>query len=157
MIVQACPGCHGKYPTGNGPTHDYMLSSPGCWSAYGALLEREYADPTLFARCHRLTVDAYALQHPGRIDERRAVRSVWLHFLSLHVIFARGASHQVANRLLRDTTARALPERPAAPDFAMTLADFTFADHAADVEGWSRSSYSSWAPLLAREADLLLG
>jgi hypothetical protein len=63
-----------------------MLGSPGCWAAYGRVLEREYSDPVLFGAAHRLTVDAYALQHPGDPRERRAVQSFWLHGASLWLV-----------------------------------------------------------------------
>ena len=87
--MERCFGCGGLFPAADGPTHAYMLSSAGCWAAYGKVLVREYADPLLFAASHRLTVDAYAVQHPGNADDRRAVQSVWLHFAALDAIFQR--------------------------------------------------------------------
>jgi hypothetical protein len=41
---------------------------------YGEMLAREYGDPAYF-RVHQLTVDTYAVQHPGP-RERRAIQSV---------------------------------------------------------------------------------
>lgn len=51
-----CIGCQAEFAHIDGPTHEYMLSSPGCWAAYGEVLAREYSDNRL-ARLHRLTVD----------------------------------------------------------------------------------------------------
>src|ERR1700688_1721358 len=59
-----CIGCQAEFARIDGPTHEYVLSSPGCWAAYGEVLAREYRDYRL-ARLHRLTVDTYAVQHPG--------------------------------------------------------------------------------------------
>jgi len=59
----------------DGPAHAYMLSSPGCWAAYGELLAREYSD-SAYRRLHRLSVDAYALQHPG-IDTPQSPQLPW--------------------------------------------------------------------------------
>jgi len=55
----------GLLPQMEGPTHRYMESSPGCWYAHGEVLSREYSDQA-FRPAHRLTVDSYAVPHPGR-------------------------------------------------------------------------------------------
>ena len=62
--MSACPQCGVDLPDEDGPTHRYLGASPACWAAYCQALEREYADPAFFKN-HRMTVDAYALQHPG--------------------------------------------------------------------------------------------
>ena len=82
-MEQPCFSCGGCFERHEGPTHKYMLSSPGCWKAYGELLAREYGNPLLFGAVHRLTVDAYALQHPGNPSDRRATQSVWIHYVAL--------------------------------------------------------------------------
>ena len=78
-MSEKCFACGGSFEPVEGPTHKYMLSSSGCWKAYGELLAREYENPMLFGAVHRLTVDAYALQHPGDPSDRRARQSVWVH------------------------------------------------------------------------------
>lgn len=79
--LERCPGCGGLFTPVNGPTHRYMISSPGCWERYGELLAREYSDPALMVT-HRLSVDTYAVQHPGDLS-RRAIQSVGLHLARL--------------------------------------------------------------------------
>ena len=69
-----CLSCGGVFPDIDGPVHRYMKSSPGCWAVYGEVLAREYEDPYFF-EVHRLTVDAYAVQHPGSTD-RQSIQSV---------------------------------------------------------------------------------
>jgi Family of unknown function (DUF5946) len=41
-----CLGCGALVPDsdGPGPTHAYMLASPGCWALYGEVSSREYSD-----------------------------------------------------------------------------------------------------------------
>ena len=85
--LQECFGCGGLFPEMSGTTHKYMPSTAGCWSSYGDLLAREYENPVLFGAVHRLTVDAYALQHPGDTKDRRAIQSVWVHYAALHLAF----------------------------------------------------------------------
>lgn len=76
---EPCFSCGALVPKTEGPTHDYMLSLPGCWAVYGEVLAREYERPSYMVN-HRLTVDAYAVQHPGE-PTRAATRSVWLHLV----------------------------------------------------------------------------
>lgn len=136
-----------------GPTHPYMLSSPACWDAYGEVLAREYQDPALFAACHRLTVDAYALQHPGDPDDRRAARSVALHFASLYAINEQGRGFDEATVLLkRKVTHDFAPLPNINLIWTVTIADVrasSLAEHAGQVERWARCVYHGWAPLLA--------
>ena len=66
----------------DGPTHNYMLSSPACFAAYTEVLAFEYSDPLLM-RTHRLTIDAFAIQHPGDAISRQAIPSVGLDLARL--------------------------------------------------------------------------
>ncbi|MEP9360880.1 DUF5946 family protein [Sphingomonas sp. KR3-1] len=157
MSETACCGCGGRFPDIAGPTHPYMLSSPGCWAAYGEVLAREYADPALFAACHRLTVDAYAIQHPGNADDPRAVRSVWLHFAALHAVFAHGYALDAATGLLQRLAGQDFPALPGpAPIWEVTLADLNAADHAAEMRRWAEGAYRGWRPLLAEAVERMI-
>ncbi len=66
-----------------------MRSSPGCWSAFGELLAREFSDPAYFA-LHQVTVDSYAASHPGN-PERRAIQAMALHLMTLQLVVEGGA------------------------------------------------------------------
>lgn len=145
----ACGGCGGHFPPVDGPTHPYMSGSAGCWAAYGAVLAREYQDPALFRVSHRLTVDAYALQHPGDPADGRAVRSVWLHFAALDAILGRGRTHAQATALLQQLAGTDFPSLPArTAAWRLTAADITGSGHVADVEAWAREAYAGWRELL---------
>ncbi|MCL4530109.1 MAG: DUF5946 family protein [Chloroflexi bacterium] len=83
-----CFSCGAMVPNMDGPTHRYMLSSPGCWSVYGVLLARDYGEynyPTVY----RLSVDAYTVQHPGR-PNRQAIQSVAVHLIALYYLLEKG-------------------------------------------------------------------
>lgn len=135
----------------DGPTHSYMLSTPGCWKAYGEVLAREYADPDLFAAAHRFSVDAYALQHPGDLDDRRARQSVWVHFLALHLVFEHTVEPKAISGMLGKFVDIKFPRpRPTPVDFPITHADLRTArqdDHATMARRWARSAYEAWAQL----------
>ena len=92
MVSQcSCPGCAIVLPEIEGPTHAYIESSPACWAKYGEVLAREYADPDLFAKVHRMSVDAYAVQHPGR-PSPQSIQSVAVHLISLCTMIEKDAS-----------------------------------------------------------------
>lgn len=87
---ETCPGCGLSLPRGHGFRHAYIGASPSCWARYGELLAREFQDPAYFS-AHQVTVDAYAVQHPGR-PERRAIQSVGLHLMTLALVIEDGAA-----------------------------------------------------------------
>ncbi|WP_125471486.1 MULTISPECIES: DUF5946 family protein [unclassified Sphingomonas] len=156
---ERCPGCGGFFPATAGPTHSYMLSTPGCWAAYGRLLTREYENPALFGAVHRLTVDAHALQHPGDPSDRRAVQSVWVHYAALRLAFARrrplAGITPIMQKLAKGHFA-SLPDIPIG--FAITHADVLaapVASHVPMVREWARCAYDAWAAL-GEPTDILL-
>ena len=59
-------------------------ASPGCWAIYGEILAREFEEYR-YPPIHRLTVDAYLAQHPGR-RTRQTTRSVNIHLISLCLV-----------------------------------------------------------------------
>lgn len=77
-----CIGCGASVPNTDDPRHKYIGSSPGCCAIYCEVLAKEYSDYR-FGRVHRLTVDTYAVQHPGK-PERRSIQSVAVHLIGLH-------------------------------------------------------------------------
>lgn len=94
-----CPGCGALVPDSNDPTHEYIGSSPGCWAIYCEVLAKEYSDYR-FASVHRLTVDTYAVQHPGK-EERRTIKSVAVHFIGLHLSLELNLDSTRAVKLMR--------------------------------------------------------
>lgn len=98
MKTCKCFSCGGIFPDIDGPVHKYMLSSPGCWAIYGEVLAREYSNPEYF-EVHRLTVDAYAVQHPGSTD-RQSIQSVGVHLIRLCLFLEHGLTPEKANEAM---------------------------------------------------------
>jgi len=86
-------------PDVEGAVHPYMLSVPGCWQLYGEILAKEYAEVG-YRPIHRITVDAYAVQHPGK-PVRQAIQSVAVHLISLYYVLERGYDFQRAAQAMR--------------------------------------------------------
>ena len=78
---EACFGCGALVPKKNGPTHQYIGASPGCWEIFGEVLAKEYEEYD-YPPVHRLTVDAYAAQHPGT-PSKKSIQSVAIHVIGL--------------------------------------------------------------------------
>ena len=95
---------------------------------YGEVLAREYGDPAYF-RIHQLTVDTYAVQHPGT-PERRSIQSVALHLITLGLVLERGADPSAGPRLHRRLASRPAFHwlEPPRPIGRITVADVRRAD-----------------------------
>ncbi len=147
-----CVGCGAVVPDVPGPTHRYLGASPGCWWAYGEVLESEYAQYSRFAPVHRLTVDAYAAQHPGT-PSPQAIGSVGVHLVRLHLQLERGLPHDRANAAMLDVSSR-LKEDFVWLDPPASLGEVTVLDvlgaqdpdeHMGRVRGWAASVWEAWA------------
>lgn len=148
-----CLGCGALVPDEAGPTHRYMDASPGCWRLYGELLAREYEDYARFAPVHRLTVDAYAAQHPGT-PSPQAIGSVGVHLVRLHLQLERGLPHEEANDAMLEISSRAKErfvwlDPPASPG-DVTVLDVLDAggveEHMERVRDWAAAVWEAWAP-----------
>ena len=147
--ISVCPGCGSRLPAVEGPTHAYMTSSPACWDAFGKVIAREFQNPDLM-EIHRLSVDAWAVQHPGD-GSRRAIQSVGLHLARLMVQLEGGLSLADANAAMLAFAARksTLPALPSRATYTLTVADVVGAeaptDHARAVRSWAEAVWSDWA------------
>lgn len=151
MALLNCMWCRGAFPEEDGPTHEYMQSTPGCWAAFGRVLAREYEDPR-YAATHRLTVDAYAVQHPG-MPSRQSIQSVGVHLVRLCLFLERGLPPEAANDAMlaaaRHKSHFGWLEPPASLG-ALTVADVEAAmeldAHVAVVRRWAWQMWEVWAP-----------
>lgn len=160
-MIERCPDCGVELAAVDTATHAYFGASASCWALYGSVLAREYGDPAFF-RAHRMTVDAYAAQHPGRA-ERRTVRSVNLHLAGLYLTVERRSSDRHTLRVIRtlasrDASAFAWPEPPGSlgdvrVDEVAAAQDAE--DHLRRVEAWARSVWRAWADHHAQVAALV--
>lgn len=145
-----CPGCGGRFRDVDGPVHRYMESSPGCWAAYGQVLAREYSARSL-ADIHRLSVDAYAAQHPGR-PSPQSMKSVGVHLIRLCLNVERGFDVRESNRVM--VAASKVKDRfdwlpPPASLGSITVANVAGAEsveeHRRTVRAWAASVWEAWA------------
>ncbi len=147
-----CPGCGATVPLAEEtPGHVYVGSAPGCWLLYSEVLAREYGD-LRYTPAHQLTVDAYAVQHPG-LPERRSAQSVAVHLVGLCLTLERGRGPLELPRLRQRLAAprRVFPWlEPPASVGELTVSDIHAAEspqaHRALVERWARSAWEAWSP-----------
>jgi len=144
-----CVGCGAQVPDIDGPTHKYLESAPGCWAWYGEVLAREYQD-FRYGSVHNLTVDAYALQHPGT-SSKQTIQSAVLHLLTLHLQLEQGYNSLQAAQARQKLAAH--KEEfvwlvPPAHRGTITIVDIRNApdpaSHIERVHAWAREVYSAW-------------
>jgi hypothetical protein len=127
-----------------------MRSSPGCWSVYGEVLAREYSNATYFD-VHRLTVDAYAVQHPGARD-RQSIQSVGLHLVRLCLFLEHGLTADEANNAMlaageskHTFTYLEPPLSLGAITAADVISAHTVREHKEIVTRWARNAWDAWS------------
>jgi hypothetical protein len=149
--LEKCPGCGAEFSRREGPIHRYMESSPACWAAYGEVLAREYSNPALLPT-HRLSVDAYAVQHPGR-PSRQSIQSVGVHLIRLCWLLQHGLPPEQANEAM--LAAGKIKNTFTWLDPPASLGEITVHDvlqtpdaatHSAAVKHWAQSAWAAWAP-----------
>lgn len=149
--LDICPDCKAALPAVDGERHAYLGGSAACWALYGRLLAREYGDPA-YMRAHRMTVDAYAAQHPG-LAEPRTIQSIHVHLAGLYLTLERRLDADFARRVIARVTRQ--KDRlhwltPPAMLGDLTIADVMMAasaeDHQAAVARWARVVWEAWRP-----------
>jgi len=127
-----------------------MKSSTGCWAVYGEVLAREYSDPSFF-EVHRLTVDAYAVQHPGSND-RQSIQSVGVHLIRLCLFLEQGLSPENANDAMlaagknKKSFTYLEPPLNFGSITAQDIANAKTADeHKEIVKEWANSVWDAWS------------
>ena len=126
-----------------------MESSPACWAAYSEVLAREYSDQAYF-QTHRLSVDAYAVQHPGHPNPR-TIQSVAVHLVRLYLLLERRLPMERANdAMLRASEQEFVWLTPPKSLGVVTVADVWKAEaleaHIAAVRRWADSAWQAWSP-----------
>ena len=146
----SCPGCRAQVGDIDGPTHRYIGAASGCWSIYCDVRAREYGEWNA-NDVHRLTVDTYAVQHPG-VSSRRSIQSVVVHLVGLHMVLerdfpVRGAT-KVIQAVVKKSAAFTWLEPPESPG-DMTILDVAQAqnltEHEELVRRWARCVWDSWS------------
>ncbi|MBM4068192.1 MAG: hypothetical protein FJ271_04525 [Planctomycetes bacterium] len=122
----------------------------GCRAMLGRVGEREFSDPEYF-RAHRLTVDAYSLQHPEQFME--SSKSAAAHLAGMCWSMERGRSIHLPAPLKcwvdgPRKYACVTPPPPRARG-TITVVDVVGAEDAAEherrVEAWAQSAWAAWS------------
>jgi hypothetical protein len=161
-----CPDCQALVPETDGPTHPYIGANPGCWGIYGEVLAREYGDHPKFQNVHRLTVDAYAVQHPGK-PERRSIQSINVHLVALYLMLEKRMTPtqvtQAMGRLIEECAESFEWLEPPAELGKVKVTSVWLAEtpeeHARTVQVWARSCWDAWSahhPRIAALAERVL-
>jgi hypothetical protein len=161
-VSERCAWCGASFEAKEGPVHDYIESSPGCWEAYGKVISMEFADWTRLGDINRLTVDTYAVQHPGR-PGRRSVQSVAGHLISMFLVLRKGHSGAQATQKLRIF----VEKRPSLvwlepPDLVVStnISDVLLAknteEHERIVRKWAELVFERWYSKHADAIDRLV-
>jgi len=148
--LEPCIGCGALVPRSDGPTHPYIGASPGCWAVFGEVLAKQYGEYR-YPAVHRLTVDAYAVQHPGT-PSRKSIQSVAVHLVSMYLVLERGFDARRATAAMRRVLAAGRAFTWLEPPElwgGLTILDVREAqgleEHTARVRRWARSVWEAWA------------
>ena len=123
--------------------------SPECWLVYTEVLGTEFGNALLYGHAHQLTVDTYAVQHPGPLHPDK---SIGIHLGGLHLALKRDVRPPRVPPLLQrladaiDAWPHLSPPADLGP---LTVCDVALAGsvegHIDAVERWSRQVWGQWA------------
>lgn len=125
-----------------------MTSAPACWAMFGEVLAKEFSDQAYFA-VHQLTVDAYAVQHPGG-DNPQARQSVMVHLATLYGYFECGLRDDRALIGLRKQISKrgSFPLLKPPAGYELTVLDVYQAasaeEHCRRVKDWALCAWQAW-------------
>jgi len=146
-----CIGCGAQVPDIEGPTHRYLGTSPGCWKIFGDILAKEYGDPA-YRKVHRLTVDAYAVQHIG-IENPQTIQSVNLHLMALCAALEHNVEYdfipKIMNERVKEYKGVFTWLTPPKSFGCITVVDVAKAKNAKEhdelVHKWAKSAWDAWS------------
>jgi len=162
MEFETCHWCGLETEKLDSPTHRYMASTPGCWALFGRVLAREYEN-VLYWRAHELTVDAYALQHPGT-ESRQTINSINIHLASLYSYFVLDTAIDDLAKVKKRMSGKKVayhwlqpPDDLSGMNVADIFAAFSPDEHFERVELWARFLFEKWEDQHKTTAGLLAG
>lgn len=137
-------------PDIQGPTMRYPgAASPGCWEIHTQLLVREYGE-LKYPDYHRVTVDAYMVQHPG-LPTPQTVQSVNVHLIALCAVFDHEIPAAKATQIMQKTSTRRKHGfhwlTPPASPAAVTVSDVVHVkneEYQSMVMKWGRAVWDAW-------------
>lgn len=149
-LTTPCPGCGAQLAPCDGPVHPYMTSSPACHAQFSRILAAEYSSAALQAT-HRLSVDTFAVQHPGTNQSRRQIQSVGLHLARLCLQLDTARPPKQTNDIMLGLSRHkhTLIPLPSPARFTRTAADVAphagSPQHPEQVRLWAQAAWQDWA------------
>jgi len=145
-----CYGCGALVEIIAGQPHKYIGATQGCWELYGQILAKEYGEYNYPEHTHRLTVDIYAIQHPGQ-PSKQSIQSVNIHLISLYCVLVKNLSGKDATKIigmvLRNNPSFEWLEPPI-PNGQITVIDVLKATyqekHETMVQEWTEDVFGCW-------------
>lgn len=146
-----CYGCGALVDNIAGKPHPYIGATQGCWDLYLQILAKEYGDYHYPQPTHRLTVDTYAVQHPGQPD-KKPIQSVNVHLMSMYLVLVEGYSGDAATAKIGEMlSGNPVLEwlDPPSPNGSISVVDVLAATdqstHEIKVREWAEDVWSCWA------------
>ncbi|MCL2384082.1 MAG: DUF5946 family protein [Oscillospiraceae bacterium] len=145
-----CYGCNALVENIEGQPHKYIGAIQGCWNLYGEVLAKEYGEYEYLEHIHRLTVDTYAIQHPGQ-PSRQSIQSVNIHLISLYAIFIKKLNGKEATKMIGEILKKEHNFEwlePPVPNGEITVTDVLKAtnkeEHEKAVKEWAENVFDCW-------------
>lgn len=147
-----CVGCGALVPDVDGPNFRYPnAASPGCWAVFEKILAREYAD-FRYALTRRLSMDAYAVQHPGD-PAPGTIQSVNVHLIALYLDLEKHLDPAYITLLMGRAVTQLREEfcwlDPPAERGNITVVNVLKAEngeeHNARVQEWALEAWQAWS------------
>jgi hypothetical protein len=157
-----CYGCGALVDNIAGRPHKYIGATQGCWNIYGQILAKEFGEYNYPETTHRLTVDTYAVQHPGR-PSGQSIQSVNVHLISLYFVLVKNLSGKEATIKMEEILAKK-PKfewiEPPAPNGQKTVIDVLGAtsreEHEKRVREWAKDVWNCWYSKHKQTIDRLI-
>lgn len=145
-----CYGCGCLVDNIEGQPHKYIGATQGCWDLYGQILAKEYGEYNYPQLTHRLTVDTYAVQHPGQ-PSKQSIQSVNVHLISLYLILELGVDGETATKKMGEILSKE-PNlewlEPPITNGQITVLDVLTAinkdEHEIKVRQWAEDVWNFW-------------
>ena len=125
-----------------------MAGAPDCANLRDRLLARDFEQPALYFRKHRLAVDSYCVQHSPYV---KSAKSLAAHLCGLCVALERANDHAQLDRLQRWLSTNPPLEKPDLPVHRgeLTIAHVSGIDdpvaYGVAVDEWARSAWQAYA------------
>jgi hypothetical protein len=123
---------------------------PNCAALFDSLLTRDFEQPALYWKYHRLAVDTYSVQHSSYV---KSSKSLAAHLCGLCVALEQGNDSRKLDELQRWLSTNPKLPKPDLPSFrgSLTIADISGtkdpASYAEAIQAWAQSAWAAYGDL----------